>query len=88
MTRILIVATNDDLQTCLTSYWAKSLQRCLASAGHETELLSGHDVTFTGLRNAIASAPPVIGLTFVAVLILKKGLNKYCAGYAERTGGT
>ncbi len=27
------------------------------------------------------AAPPVIGLTFLAVLILKKGLHTYCQGY-------
>ncbi len=60
MTRVLIVATNDDSQTCMTFFWAKELQRCLAEVGHETVFLGGYDVTFTGLTNAIASSYPRI----------------------------
>ena len=41
MTRVLIVATNDDSQTCMTFFWAKELQRYLAEVGHETVFLGG-----------------------------------------------
>ncbi len=60
MARVLIVATSDDAQTYLTSYWAKSLQNELATVGHDTELLSGPDVTFTRLRSAIAASMPLL----------------------------
>jgi len=60
MATVLVVATNDDLETCLTFHWAKQLQRSLVQMGHEVAFLGAHNVTDSNLVNAIASAHPAI----------------------------